>query len=138
MDNKPNMRWRKVIARLYVSMVYEPENEKRDLRFIHKHFIREHLGIAYKTFLAYLDEEKDDLSDLVPSPAVVRSIWDCVNYKFALLDHRTVDLPDALVDRLGIFEGYKKRMQMEKTSEHAGIERAEDAGTSLETEAVEP
>lgn len=119
MNKKNNMRWRKVVARLFVKMVYEPENEKRNLRFIHKNFILENQGIAYKTFLGYLDEGKDDLSDLLLPVHHVRSIWDCVNYRMAELENRTLQLPADLEERFRIFDGYKTHMQEEHDSDRA-------------------
>lgn len=73
-----NMRQRKLVARMYVDMTYMDENKGRNLQFIYDRLAGSVLGISYKTFLDYLDEEKDSLDGITLPDYVLLGMWTSV------------------------------------------------------------
>lgn len=108
------MRQRKLVARMYVDMTYMDENKGRNLQFIYDRLAGSVLGISYKTFLDYLDEEKDSLDGITLPDYVLLGMWTSVRSLESKLTGKRVFFPAEMLRKLKNTQTVRRRKQQEK------------------------
>ena len=116
MYNNLNVKQRKFVARKFVDMVYQDEDSKRNLHYVWMHLAKPVLGVSYKTFLSYLDAERDDLQGIMLPDYLLLGMWTSAS---CLVEKKPVVFPDEMVRRLEnsrVIKARKKKEMQERMS----------------------
>lgn len=97
------MRWRKLVARTLVAILYDSDDAQRNKQWIYDHYGIYLLGVDYDTFLNYLDETEDPLTDLDLPWHILIGLWLLVHLPMGFLQH-----PKTLIQKFQRKEWLKK------------------------------